>query len=98
MVTNIAFLYVLARFPAFLRHVKAGGAEADVVVRLSTFYELNVRHFPFLDIFDAYLDAALRRASCRQLFRVILRFGTALPLLVLASDGIRGTHPVNTSL
>lgn len=31
------------RFPAFLRHVKAEGAQPDVVVRLSTFFELNVR-------------------------------------------------------
>lgn len=40
--TNVAFIYVLVRFPAFLRHVKAEGAEPDVVVRLSSFYEYNV--------------------------------------------------------
>lgn len=34
---------MLIRFPAFLRHVKAEGAQPDVVVRLSTFFELNVR-------------------------------------------------------
>lgn len=42
-VTNVTFVYVLIRFPAFLRHVKAEGAQPDVVVRLSTFFELNVR-------------------------------------------------------
>ncbi|KAI0061872.1 hypothetical protein BV25DRAFT_1826161 [Artomyces pyxidatus] len=41
-VTNVLFLYVLFRFPAFLRHVKAEGADPEVVVRLSTFYELNL--------------------------------------------------------
>ena len=40
--TNIVFIYVLCRFPAFLRHVKREGAEPDVVVRLSMFYEMNV--------------------------------------------------------
>jgi hypothetical protein len=42
-VTNVLFLFVLIRFPSFFRHVKAEGADPDVVVRLSTFYELNVR-------------------------------------------------------
>ncbi|EIM80882.1 uncharacterized protein STEHIDRAFT_27288, partial [Stereum hirsutum FP-91666 SS1] len=41
-VTNVTFVYVLIRFPAFLRHVKAEGAQPDVVVRLSTFFELNL--------------------------------------------------------
>lgn len=39
--TTLCFLYVLARFPAFLEHVKKGGAEPDVVVRLTMFYFLN---------------------------------------------------------
>ncbi|PPQ81175.1 hypothetical protein CVT24_009475 [Panaeolus cyanescens] len=39
--TTIFFLYVLARFPGFIRYVKDGGAEPDVVVRLATFYHLN---------------------------------------------------------
>ncbi|KAF9463534.1 hypothetical protein BDZ94DRAFT_1297750 [Collybia nuda] len=39
--TTILFLYVLARFPGFIRHVKSEGAEPDVVVRLATFYQLN---------------------------------------------------------
>ncbi|KZV76427.1 hypothetical protein PENSPDRAFT_747618 [Peniophora sp. CONT] len=40
--TNIVFIYVLFRFPAFLRHVKREGADPDVVVRLSMFYEMNL--------------------------------------------------------
>lgn len=43
--TNVLFLYVLARFPGFIRHVKSEGAEPDVVVRLATFYQLNVSYF-----------------------------------------------------
>ncbi|RPD69006.1 hypothetical protein L226DRAFT_563597 [Lentinus tigrinus ALCF2SS1-7] len=39
--TTIAFLYVLWRFPRFIRHVKAEGADPTVVVRLATFYNLN---------------------------------------------------------
>ncbi|KAI0264119.1 hypothetical protein BC834DRAFT_270942 [Gloeopeniophorella convolvens] len=72
-VTNVLFLYVLVRFPSFLRHVKGEGADPDVVVRLSTFYELN-------------------------LVRIVFRFAAALPLLVLAVDGIHGEHVINRSL
>ena len=39
--TTIAFLYVLWRFPRFIKHVKAEGADPTVVVRLATFYNLN---------------------------------------------------------
>jgi hypothetical protein len=41
--TNVLFILILIRFPSFFRRVKAEGADPDVVVRLSTFYELNVR-------------------------------------------------------
>ncbi|KAI0029950.1 hypothetical protein K488DRAFT_30550, partial [Vararia minispora EC-137] len=68
--TNVSFLWVLFRFPAFLRHVKEEGASPDVVVRLTLFYELN-------------------------LVRVIFRFVVCLPLLVLAIDGVQGTHSIN---
>ncbi|KAA1476951.1 hypothetical protein DENSPDRAFT_740967, partial [Dentipellis sp. KUC8613] len=71
--TNVAFLYVLFRFPTFLRHVKLEGAQPDVVVRLATFYELN-------------------------LLRVIFRFMAGISLLILAADGIRGSHSINRSL
>lgn len=33
---------MLWRFPRFIRHVKAEGADPTVVVRLVTFYQLNV--------------------------------------------------------
>jgi hypothetical protein len=39
--TTLCFLYVLARFPIFIHHVKEEGADPDVVVRLTTFYNLN---------------------------------------------------------
>ncbi|KAI0365057.1 hypothetical protein BV20DRAFT_954964 [Pilatotrama ljubarskyi] len=39
--TTISFLYVLWRFPKFIRHVKEEGADPSVVVRLATFYQLN---------------------------------------------------------
>lgn len=45
--TNVIFIYVLVRFPVFLRHVKAEGAAPDVVVRLATFYELNLIRIVF---------------------------------------------------
>ncbi|KAI0253765.1 hypothetical protein BJV78DRAFT_167596 [Lactifluus subvellereus] len=70
--TNILFIYILVRFPSFLRHVKAEGADPDVVIRLATFYELN-------------------------LVRIVFRFAAAVPLLVLAVDGIHGSHRVNRS-
>ncbi|KDQ56290.1 hypothetical protein JAAARDRAFT_158305 [Jaapia argillacea MUCL 33604] len=40
--TNVAFIHVLFRFPGFLRYVKVEGAEPDVVVRLTLFFQLNV--------------------------------------------------------
>ena len=51
--TTLLFLYVLARFPWFIRHVKAEGAEPEVVHRLATFYELNVKilHFDWGESF-----------------------------------------------
>lgn len=42
LTTTLCFIYVLVLFPIFIRHVKAEGADPDVVVRLSTFYNLNV--------------------------------------------------------
>lgn len=40
--TTLCFLYVIWEFPRFLKHVKAEGADPVVVVRLATFYNLNV--------------------------------------------------------
>ncbi|KAH9976300.1 hypothetical protein BGW80DRAFT_911727 [Lactifluus volemus] len=71
--TNVLFIFILIRFPSFFRHVKAEGADPDVVVRLATFNELN-------------------------LVRIVFRFATVGPLLILAVDGIRGSHIINRSL
>ena len=46
--TTICFFYVLARFPHFIQQVKGEGAEPTVVVRLITFYQLNVSLFTSL--------------------------------------------------
>ena len=43
--TTLCFLYVLWSFPRFIRHVKSEGADPSVVVRLATFYQLNVSAF-----------------------------------------------------
>ncbi|KII95515.1 hypothetical protein PLICRDRAFT_662037 [Plicaturopsis crispa FD-325 SS-3] len=53
--TTILFLYVLARFPRFLRHVKHEGATPDVVVRLTTFYHLNRARVCFRFLFTVPL-------------------------------------------
>lgn len=39
--TTLLFLYVLARFPEFIRKVKADGGEPNVVMRLVMSYQLN---------------------------------------------------------
>ncbi|KAK7057775.1 hypothetical protein R3P38DRAFT_2498250 [Favolaschia claudopus] len=53
--TTICFLYVLAHFPRFIRSVKAEGAEPDVVVRLATFYNLNLIRVVFRFLFTVPL-------------------------------------------
>ncbi|THH29039.1 hypothetical protein EUX98_g5150 [Antrodiella citrinella] len=50
-VTTICFLYVLWHFPAFIAHVKAEGADPTVVVRLATFYQLNLARIVFRFLF-----------------------------------------------
>ncbi|KAG8814928.1 hypothetical protein FRC19_001388 [Serendipita sp. 401] len=45
LLITLWFLVVLFKFPKFLKRVRNEGAEADVVVRLTTFDELNVRLF-----------------------------------------------------
>ncbi|KAI0278787.1 hypothetical protein BGY98DRAFT_499790 [Russula aff. rugulosa BPL654] len=71
--TNLLFISILVRFPVFLRHVIAEGADPVVVIRLATFYELNFA-------------------------RIVFRFFAAIPLLVLAIDGVRSSHPINDNL
>jgi len=53
--TTICFLYVLGKFPGFIRSVKAEGAEPDVVVRLTTFYHLNCIRVIFRFLFTVPL-------------------------------------------
>ncbi|GJE98189.1 hypothetical protein PsYK624_144110 [Phanerochaete sordida] len=49
--TTLLFLYVLWAFPKFLKHVKAEGADPTVVVRLATFYSLNLARVVFRFLF-----------------------------------------------
>lgn len=51
LVTTIAFIYVLVKFPGFLRHIKSEGAEAAIVVQLHTFYRLNIARIIFRTLF-----------------------------------------------
>ncbi|KAH9922120.1 uncharacterized protein B0H18DRAFT_1019215 [Fomitopsis serialis] len=53
--TTVAFLYVLWRFPRFIRHVKSEGADPTVVVRLATFYQLNLARVVFRFLFTVPL-------------------------------------------
>lgn len=69
--TTVAFLYVLWRFPRFIRHVKAEGADPTVVVRLATFYQLNVSFFSVLYLLRYKADGVgssrgLCSGSCLQ--------------------------------
>ena len=59
--TTVCFLYVLARFPGFLQHVKKEGAALDVVARLTTYYNFNVSLF--------ILSLVRTLNSCFTLFR-----------------------------
>lgn len=45
LLVTLWFLVVLYKFPRFLRRVRVEGADAEVVVRLTTFDELNVSLF-----------------------------------------------------
>ncbi|CUA67110.1 hypothetical protein RSOLAG22IIIB_07188 [Rhizoctonia solani] len=51
LLVTLWFLRVLWLFPAFLRRVKSEGAEPEVVVRLSTFHELNIIRVVFRFMF-----------------------------------------------
>ncbi|KIP09054.1 hypothetical protein PHLGIDRAFT_29277 [Phlebiopsis gigantea 11061_1 CR5-6] len=53
--TTLLFLYVLWNFPKFLKHVKAEGADPTVVVRLTTFYQLNLARVVFRFLFTVPL-------------------------------------------
>ncbi|KAJ8469986.1 hypothetical protein ONZ45_g16704 [Pleurotus djamor] len=53
--TTMFFLYILFRFPGFIRHVKDEGALPDVVIRLVTFYQLNLVRVAFRFLFTVPL-------------------------------------------
>ncbi|KAI0076410.1 hypothetical protein K474DRAFT_1565450, partial [Panus rudis PR-1116 ss-1] len=53
--TTICSLYVLWRFPKFIRHVQQEGADPTVVVRLATFYQLNNARVVFRFLFTVPL-------------------------------------------
>ncbi|KZS99521.1 uncharacterized protein LAESUDRAFT_816924, partial [Laetiporus sulphureus 93-53] len=55
LTTTVAFLYVLWSFPRFIRHVKSEGADPTVVVRLCTFYQLNLARVVFRFMFTVPL-------------------------------------------
>ncbi len=92
--TTIAFLHVLWRFPQFIRHVKTEGADPSVVVRLATFYQLNV------SVINRYsIHSIVANIPGEQQVRVVFRFLFTTPLLILALDGIIGTeHSINRNL
>ncbi|KAI9568917.1 hypothetical protein HD554DRAFT_2021531 [Boletus coccyginus] len=50
--TSLAFLYVLSRFPAFIRRVQEDSAAPNVVLRLVFFYQLNVGRIIYRFLFS----------------------------------------------
>ena len=94
-VTTLVFLHVLWRFPKFIKHVKTEGADPAVVVRLATFYQLNV------SVMNRFVTPYIvaNKFPDEQQVRVVFRFLFTIPLLILALDGIIGTeHPINRNL
>lgn len=71
--TTVAFLYILFRFPGFIHYVKEGGAEPDVVVRLATFYHLNVSFSAlYQSLKNANINSCSSFASCSVSFLLSL--------------------------
>jgi len=66
--TTVCFIYVLFRFPAFIRHVREGGAEPDIVVRLAIFYSLNVSNSFQLIIIIPKITSDPANTSCLPLY------------------------------
>jgi hypothetical protein len=87
-ITTLCFLYVLGRFPAFLTYVRTEGADPDVVVRLTTSYQLNVMISCFSSLSSVDLEI-------NQMARVCFRFLFTLPLFILALDGVQGDHSID---
>lgn len=55
--TTLGFLYVLSRFPAFIRRVKEDGAAPNIVIRLVLFFHLNCGRIIFRLLFSVPLFA-----------------------------------------
>ncbi|KIK96351.1 hypothetical protein PAXRUDRAFT_826069 [Paxillus rubicundulus Ve08.2h10] len=55
--TTLSFLYVLSRFPAFIRRVKEDGATPNIVLRLVLFFHLNCGRIIFRLLFSIPLFA-----------------------------------------
>ncbi|OAX34468.1 hypothetical protein K503DRAFT_724432 [Rhizopogon vinicolor AM-OR11-026] len=53
--TTLLFLYVLVRFPQFIRRVKEDGGEPSIVLRLVMFYQLNFARVLFRFLFSVPL-------------------------------------------
>jgi hypothetical protein len=64
----------------------------NTIIRLTKFHELNVCHFL------AYVGSATENPTLSQTIRVVFRLLFAVPLLVLAIDGIRPHHHINETL
>lgn len=92
-ITTIFFLYVLARFPGFIVYVKEGGAEPDVVVRLATFYQLNVSKF-YLVQTEHRIQKCWLPVARFQRIRVMFRFLFTIPLLMIGIDALNEPYPI----
>uniref|UniRef100_A0A0W0EX15 Transmembrane protein n=1 Tax=Moniliophthora roreri TaxID=221103 RepID=A0A0W0EX15_MONRR len=84
--TTICFIYVLVRFPGFMRRVKSEGAEPDVVVRLATFYQLNVIRIVFRFLFNFSL-LTLALDGILQQFKIARTIAAADLLSMLGGIG-----------
>lgn len=76
--TTVAFLYVLWSFPRFIRHVKAEGADPTVVVRLATFYQLNVSFLSFAPFGVGRLVLTMRAGVARAGRVPVLIYGAVI--------------------
>lgn len=61
----------------------------NTVIRLTTFYELNVSDIIVMFCFETYPRL--------QSIRVVFRFLMVIPLLILGFDGVTPHHHVNES-
>ncbi|KAF5387232.1 hypothetical protein D9757_006817 [Collybiopsis confluens] len=84
--TTLCFIYVLVLFPRFIHRVKQEGAEPEVVVRLTIFYQLNITRIIFRFIFHLPL-LILALDSLRGPHRVVQNAAASDLLVVLGGIG-----------